>query len=210
MPATLRLGGFATWTRGNFFLDVGAAGGWNHFNVTRNVFSQGGGLGAQSISSKSNGFLAEATVGMGYRIPLGDSFALTPEGSFLYNYITTGDMDESGSSPAALKTDPGDVNAFTGRVGADLSWSALPGLVFDVGAGWQGTFIDNGGYASSLANINVAFPVEVDNVTINTAYYGVGVNFDASWNLSLDLRYEGRAGDDLDSNMFYGGFSLSF
>ena len=109
-----------------------------------------------------------------------------------------------------VSTDPGDVNAFTGRAGADLSWSALPGLVFDVGAGWQGTFIDSGGYASSLANINVAFPVEVDNVTINTAYYGAGVNFDASWNLSLDLRYEGRAGEDLDSNMFYGGFSLSF
>ncbi len=207
---TLRLGGFATWTHENFFMDVGIAGGWNHFDVTRNVFSQGGGLGAQTLNSTSDGFLVEGTVGLGYRIPLGESFALTPEGSFLYNFITTGDMDEAGSSSASLKVDPGDINAFTGRVGADLSWSALPGLVFDVAAGWQGTFIQNGGYSSTLTNINVDFPVTVDDETINTAYYGGGVNFDASWNVSLDFRYEGRQGDGLDQNMFFGGVSISF
>lgn len=207
---TLRLGGFATWTHENFFMDVGLTAGWNHFDVTRNVFSQSPGLGSEQLTSKSDGFLVEGTVGLGYRIPLGESFALTPEGSFLYNYITTGDMDETGSSAASLKVDPGDINAFTGRVGADLSWSALPGLVFDVSAGWQGTFIQNDGYNATLTNLAVPFPVQVENETINSAYYGAGVNYDAAWNVSLDLRYEGRNGDGLDSNMFIGGVSISF
>ena len=204
---TLRGGGFATYGSGNgFFADVALSVGWNHFDFNRNT----PGATFEAVDSNADGFQVDTSFGLGYRVPLSNGFALTPNGSFLYSYINTGDIDESGSSVIAQSIDPGDLSSFIGRIGADLSWSALPGLVIDGRAGWQGNFTDNGTYGVSLTATGTPLPVEVPNQTINTAYYGVGVNWNVLEQIDLNLRWEGRAGEGLSSQMIVGGLTFSF
>lgn len=204
---TLRGGGFATYGSGSgFFADAALTVGWNHFDFNRNT----PGATFEAVDSNADGFQVDTSFGLGYRVPLSNGFALTPNGSFLYSYINTGDIDESGSSVIAQSIDPGDLSSFIGRIGADLSWSALPGLVIDGRAGWQGNFTDNGTYGVSLTATGTPLPVEVPNQTINTAYYGVGVNWDVAEQIDLNLRWEGRAGEGLSSQMIVGGLTFSF
>ncbi len=161
-------------------------------------------------TSNADGWQVDASIGGGYRMELQEGFAFTPMASLLYSYINTGEIDENSNTVAALAIDPGDLSAFIGRVGAGVSWSVLPGFVFDGEAGWQGNFTDNGDYNVGLSGLGADVPVEVKNQTINTAYYGVGVSWAPSSNIEVNLNWEGRSGDGLHSNMFYGGISISF
>ena len=208
---TLRGGGFVTWGKGDgLFFDAALSGGWNSFTFNRDV--PGTNLGN---SSNADGFQIDGTFGTGYRMALSEALALTPNGSFLYSYINTGDIDEqySTSSPAtsaALAISPGDLSSFIGRVGADLSWSALPGLVVDARLGWQGNFTDNGNYSVGLAGTSANIPVSIRNQTLNTAYYGVGMNWNVLEQIDLNVRWEGRSGDGVNSQMLTGGVTISF
>ena len=81
--------------------------------------------------------------------------------------------------------------------------------MIDGRAGWQGNFTDNGTYNVSLVATGTPLPVDVPNQTINTAYYGLGVN----WNVleEIDLNsLEGRSGEGLTSQMFIGGMTIRF
>ena len=206
---TLRGGGFLTWGSGDgLFFDAALSGGWNSFTFNRSVPNTD--LGN---TSNGDGFQFDGTFGTGYRMELSEGLAFTPNGSFLYSYISTGNVDEEYSGPttaAALAIDPGDLSSFVGRIGADLSWSALPGFVIDGQLGWQGNFTDNGNYTVGLVGPGASVPVTVDNQTINTAYYGVGLNWDVLEQIDLNLRWEGRSGDGVNSQMFTGGITISF
>jgi|GEM_PF-4723442 len=203
---TVRGGGFVSWDEGGgLFLDMQLAGAWNHYDFTRLVPNTG-----LSATSKADGFEVDLSVGGGYRVELGESWAITPEASILYSYLSTGDINEDRSSAAALDISPGDLNALIGRVGGTLSWSALPGLVIDGSLGWQGNFNFNSSYDVSLANQATKLNIAVDNQTINTAYYGLGVNWTPTYNVNVSLQYEGRNGEGFTSNMFYGGISIGF
>jgi hypothetical protein len=203
---TLRGGGFATWSNGDgLFLDGAVSAAWNHYDFTRLV----PGTDLYALSN-ADGWQVDASFGGGYRIDLQEGFAFTPMASFLYSYIDTGDIDENSDTVAALSIDPGTLSSFIGRVGGGVSWSALPGLIFDGQAGWQGNFTDNGNYSVGLSGLGADVPVEVKNQTINTAYYGAGVSWTPTRNVEVNLNWEGRSGDNLHSNMFYGGISISF
>jgi hypothetical protein len=203
---TVRGGGFVSWDEGGgLFLDMQLAGAWNHYDFTRLVPNT-----TLSATSKGDGFEVDLSVGGGYRVALGESWAITPEASILYSYVNTSNINEDRSSAAALDISPGDLNALVGRVGGTLSWSALPGLVIDGSLGWQGNFNFNGSYDVSLANQGTKLNISVDNQAINTAYYGLGVNWTPTYNVNVSLQYEGRSGEGLNSNMFYGGVSIGF
>ena len=53
-------------------------------------------------------------------------------------------------------------------------------------------------------------PVDVPNQTINTAYYGLGVNWNVLEEIDLNFRWEGRSGEGLTSQMFMGGMTIRF
>ena len=203
---TVRGGGFVSWANENgLFFDVAAAGAWNHYKFSRVIPNT-----QLSADSDADGFQLDLSLGGGYRIELDESWAITPEASFMYSYVNTGNIDEDSSSAAALSISPGDLSSVIGRVGGGLSWSALPGLVVDAELGWQGNFNFNGSYDVSLANQGTKLNIAVDNQTINTAYYGLGVNWTPTYNVNVSLQYEGRNGEGLNSNMFYGGVSIGF
>lgn len=206
---TLRGGGFLTWgSDSGLFVDAALSGAWNHFDFNRLVPST-----EFQNSSDGDGFQIDGTIGTGYRMALSEGFAFTPNASFLYSYISTGNIDEEDTGPtsaAALAIDPGDLSSFVGRIGADLSWSVLPGLVIDGQVGWQGNFTDNGDYNVGLVGPGASVPVLVENQTINTAYYGLGASWNVAEQVDLNLRWEGRSGDGLNSQMFVGGVTISF
>ena len=203
---TVRGGGFVSWANSNgLFFDVAAAGAWNHYKFNRVVPNT-----QLSADSNADGFQLDLSLGGGYRIELSESWAITPEASFMYSYVNTGNIEEDSSSAAALSISPGDLNSIIGRVGGGLSWSALPGLVVDAELGWQGNFNFNGNYDVSLLNQATSVNVSVDNQTINTAYYGLGVNWTPTYNVNVSIQYEGRNGEGFNSNMFYGGVSIGF
>lgn len=203
---TLRGGGFATWSNDSgLFFDGALSAAWNHYDFTRLVPSTD-----LYALSNADGWQVDLSLGGGYRMELEEGFAFTPMASFLYSYINTGNIDENSDTVAALSIDPGDLSSFIGRVGAGVSWSALPGLVLDGEAGWQGNFTDNGDYNVGLSGLGANVPIEVKDQTINTAYYGAGVSWNPTRNVVVDLNWQGRAGDGLHSSMFYGGVSISF
>ena len=203
---TVRGGGFVSWfDDGGLFFDVELAGAWNHYDFTRFVPNTG-----LDTDSTADGFQVDFSAGGGYRVELGESWAITPEASFLYSYVSTGDINEDTSSAAALSISPGDLSALVGRAGGTISWSALPGLVLDGSLGWQGNFNFNGDYEVGLTNQKADFKYVADDQTINTAYYGVGVNWNPTYNVNVSVQYEGRNGEGFSSNMLYGGVSIGF
>ena len=88
--------------------------------------------------------------------------------------------------------------------------STSTGFVIDGQLGWQGNFTDNGNYTVGLVGTASNVPVEVRNQTLNTAYYGVGVNWNVAEQIDLNFRWEGRSGDGVNSQMFTGGVTISF
>ncbi|MDG2020461.1 MAG: autotransporter domain-containing protein, partial [Phycisphaerales bacterium] len=203
---TVRGGGFVSWfDDGGLFFDVELAGAWNHYDFSRFVPNTG-----LNTDSTADGFQFDFSAGGGYRVELGESWAITPEASVLYSYVSTGDINEDSSSAAALSISPGDLSALVGRAGGTLSWSALPGLVLDGSFGWQGNFNFNGDYTVGLTNQKAGFKYVADDQTINTAYYGIGVNWSPAYNVNVSVQYEGRNGEGFNSNMLYGGVSIGF
>ncbi|MCP3858862.1 MAG: autotransporter outer membrane beta-barrel domain-containing protein, partial [Phycisphaeraceae bacterium] len=204
--STVRGGGFLAWSNGEgLFLDAALAGGWNNFKFTRVI------PGTQiSADSDASGFQMDLTVGGGYRFELSEGWALTPEASFMYSYVNTGDINEDTSSAAALNISPGDLSSVIGRVGGGLSWSALPGLVLDGELGWQGNFNFNGNYGVSLANQGTSLSFGIDDQAVNTAYFGGGIVWTPTYNVNVSLQYEGRSGEGFSSNMIFGGVSIGF
>ncbi|MAH65424.1 MAG: hypothetical protein CMJ27_03390 [Phycisphaerae bacterium] len=204
--STVRGGGFLAWSNGEgLFFDAALAGGWNNYKFTRVI------PGTQiSADSDASGFQMDLTMGGGYRFELSEGWALTPEASFMYSYVNTGDINEDTSSSAALNISPGDLSSVIGRVGGGLSWSALPGLVLDGELGWQGNFNFNGNYGVSLANQGTSLSFEIDDQAVNTAYYGGGIVWTPTYNVNVSLQYEGRSGEGFSSNMIFGGVSIGF
>ena len=109
-----------------------------------------------------------------------------------------------------MDVDPGDLNSFIGRAGVNLAFKALPGLIFDIEGGWQGNYTLSSEYEATVAGGFALPTVSVDSTNLNTAYYGGGVSWLASWSVGLNLRYAGRSGGGLQSNMLYGGVSFRF
>ena len=204
--STVRGGGFLAWSNGDgLFFDAALAGGWNNYKFTRVI------PGTQiSADSDASGFQMDLTMGGGYRFELSEGWALTPEASFMYSYVNTGDINEETSSSAALNISPGDLSSVIGRVGGGLSWSALPGLVLDAELGWQGNFNFNGNYGVSLANQGTNLSFDIDDQAVNTAYYGGGVVWTPTYNVNVSFQYEGRNGEGFSSNMIFGGVSIGF
>ncbi len=204
--STVRGGGFLAWSDGDgLFFDAALAAGWNNYKFQRVI------PGTQiSADSDASGFQMDLTMGGGYRFELSEGWALTPEASFMYSYINTGDINEDTSSSAALSISPGDLSSVIGRVGGGLSWSALPGLVLDAELGWQGNFNFNGNYGVSLANQGTSLSFGLDDQTVNTAYFGGGIVWTPTYNVNVSLQYEGRNGEGFSSNMIFGGVSIGF
>ncbi|NCF38921.1 MAG: autotransporter domain-containing protein [Planctomycetia bacterium] len=204
--STVRGGGFLAWSSGEgLFFDAAIAGGWNNYKFTRIIPGT-----SISADSDASGFQMDLTMGGGYRFELSEGWAITPEASFMYSYINTGDINEDTSSSAALNISPGDLSSVIGRVGGGLSWSALPGLVLDGELGWQGNFNFNGNYGVSLANQGTSLSYSIDDQAVNTAYYGGGVVWTPTYNVNVSIQYEGRSGEGFSSNMIFGGVSIGF
>ena len=208
---TLRGGPFISYADDDgWFLEAALGAGWNRFTYTRvNPTLPGSG----SVDGETDGFQIDVSLGGGYSIDLAESFVLTPEASFLYSYLSTSDFNEKvnqiGSLP--LNINPGDLSSFVGRVGANLAFVALPGLVFDLEGGWQGNFTLSEDFGANPIGISGAIPVlPIDSTNFNTAYLGGGVSWLIDWSVAVNLRYSGRFGDGVTSNMVYGGVSVRF
>lgn len=206
---TLRAGPYFSYADpSGWFIDLALSGGWNHYSYTR----VNGIIGGASTEGTGDGFEIDAMVGGGFRFDLNDGFAITPKASFLYSYVNTGTVTETPNSMPSLPmdVDPGDLNSFIGRAGVNLAFKALPGLIFDIEGGWQGNYTLSSEYEATVAGGFALPTVSVDSTNLNTAYYGGGVSWLASWSVGLNLRYAGRSGGGLQSNMLYGGVSFRF
>ena len=208
---TLRGGPFISYADDDgWFIEAALGAGWNRFTYTRvNPTLPGSG----SVDGETNGFQIDFSVGGGYSIDLAESFVLTPEASFLYSYLNTADINETVNQPGSLplNINPGDLNSFVGRVGANLAFVALPGLVFDLEGGWQGNFTLSEDYGANPIGLTGAIPVlPIDSTNFNTAYLGGGVSWLIDWSVAVNVRYSGRFGDGVTSNMVYGGVSVRF
>lgn len=204
---TLRAGPYFSYVDpSGWYIDLALSGGWNHYDFTR--VNSGAGT---STDGKGDGFQIDAMVGTGYQFDIGESFAITPQASFLYSYVSAETISETLSTNPGLPidVDPGDLNSFVGRLGANFAFKALPGLVFDVEAGWQGNYVISSEHSATAGGVQLPV-LTVDDQTLNTAYYGAGVSWLPIPSLGLNLRYAGRSGDGLQSNMIYGGFSVKF
>ena len=209
---TMRAGPYMSYVdESGWFVDAAISGGWNHYDFTRvdPTLPAGG-----SVSGKGDGWEIDVSIGGGKSFELHEGISITPQASMLYSYVNTGTISETsnGGSLFALDIDPGDLNAFSARAGANISFKMLPGLVVDVEGGWQGNFTMSNDYTASIPGTGGdPLPIlSVDQSTTNTFYYGVGVNWLATWNVGVNLRYAGRSGDGYESNMIYGGLSLRF
>ena len=205
---TLRAGPYFSYADpSGWFIDLALSGGWNHYTYTRLTTP----IGGTSTDGTGDGFEIDAMVGGGFRFDLSDGFAITPEASFLYSYVNTGTVTETPNSVVSLpiEVDPGDLNSFIGRAGVNLAFKALPGLIFDIEGGWQGNYTLSSDYSQSAGGVLLP-SASIDATNLNTAYYGGGVSWLVSWSVGLNLRYSGRSGGGLQSNMIYGGVSLRF
>ena len=202
--STVRVGPFLGWSDGTWNVDAALMGGYDDWRGTR----KNPGLGT-SHDWKTTGWEIDASLGAGYRIPVGGGVDLIPEGSILYSYIHSDAYQETGGAVGdRLNVQADDMSNIIGRFGLRAQVQTIPGLSIEGRLGWQGNYTFGGNVNADILGIGI--PGGSDQVSRNNIYYGAQITYLPRWDIALTIRYEGRGLDGTNDQYIGGGVSFEF
>lgn len=202
--STVRVGPFLGWSDGTWNIDAAITGGYDDWRGTR----KNPGLGT-AHDWQTTGWEVDASLGAGYRIPVGGGVDLVPEGSILYSYIHSDAYQETGGPVGdRLNVQADDMSNIIGRLGLRAQVQTIPGLSLEGRLGWQGNYTFGGNVSADILGIGI--PGGSDQVSRNNIYYGAQITYLPRWDVALTLRYEGRGLDGTNDQYIGGGVSFEF
>jgi outer membrane autotransporter protein len=202
---TIRVGPFFSWSDGSWIADAAVTGGYNQWNGTHNTGLGGNG----NYDWDTTGYQLDASVGLGYSIPVGGGVNLIPQGSVVYSFLHTDSYSGTNTTGQNYNVSSSDMNALIPRLGMTAQFNFISGVILEGRAGWQGNFTSGGGVNTTIDNVG-GLPTTADSVNRNNIYYGAQVTWMPDWNYGLSLQYEGQSGDGTKEQSIIGSFNFDF
>ena len=210
---SVRFGLFATYgkidNRG-FYLSAMLGGGYNQYQVTRNI--QFPGINRTANSQPGAGELDTMLAG-GYNIRKGN-WTFGPTTSLQYTYLNVNGFNETGAQSLNLTSGGWNTASMLGSLGAQAAytWQATKNLVVvpQISCSWQHEFMQNS-YAinSSMGGVNFA---NLSSTPLRDFLYtGIGVTLEFKQRWFTSIFYNAAAGNnDLQSQNIFWSFGCKF
>ena len=210
---SVRFGLFATYgkvdNRG-FYVSALLGGGYNQYQVTRNI--QFSGINRTANSQPGAGELDTMLAG-GYNIRKGN-WTFGPTTSLQYTYLGVNGFNETGAQSLNLTSGGWNTASMLGSLGAQAAytWQATKNLVVvpQISASWQHEFMQNP-YAinSSMGGVNFS---NLSSAPLRDFLYtGIGVTLEFKQRWFTSIFYNAAAGNnDLQSQNIFWSFGCKF
>jgi autotransporter-associated beta strand protein len=210
---SVRFGLFATYgkvdNRG-FYLSALLGGGYNQYQVTRNI--QFPGINRTANSQPGAGELDTMLAG-GYNIRKGN-WTFGPTTSLQYTYLNVNGFNETGAQSLNLTSGGWNTASMLGSLGAQAAytWQATKNLVVvpQISTSWQHEFMQNA-YTinSSMGGVNFA---NLSSTPLRDFLYtGIGVTLEFKQRWFTSIFYNAAAGNnDLQSQNIFWSFGCKF
>ena len=210
---SVRFGLFATYgkvdNRG-FYVSALLGGGYNQYQVTRNI--QFSGINRTANSQPGAGELDTMLAG-GYNIRKGN-WTFGPTTSLQYTYLGVNGFNETGAQSLNLTSGGWNTASMLGSLGAlaAYTWQATKNLVVvpQISASWQHEFMQNP-YAinSSMGGVNFS---NLSSAPLRDFLYtGIGVTLEFKQRWFTSIFYNAAAGNnDLQSQNIFWSFGCKF
>ncbi len=202
-----KLGLFATYFSGGFYLDGAVGGGWNNYDTRRAAL-----LG--DARSETDGGEFNALIGTGYDWKCG-GWSFGPTATFQYSYVGINSFTENGSLVPLNFPDQNE-NSERSTLGLKISHQCKVGPVIikpELRAAWRHEFGDTAYPIDSRFASGAGSPFTVHGSAIGRDSALIGAGVAAQWNArtSTYLYYDGQLGrSNYDSHNISGGMRISF
>jgi len=193
-----------------FFADALLGGGYNNYQVTRNI--QFGSINRTASSSPGAGEL-DSMVATGYDLKKG-KWTFGPTASLQYTYFGANSFSEDGAPSLDLSISGWNTSSMLSSLGAHAAytWQATPDLVVvpQLNLSWQHEFLQNP--YSIDASLGVANFANLSRTPIRDFLYtGVGVTLEIKPKWTTSLFYNAAAGNaDLQCHNIFLSFGVKF
>ncbi|MEP6667765.1 MAG: autotransporter domain-containing protein [Chthoniobacter sp.] len=202
-----KLGLYATYFTGGFYVDTAVSGGYNSYDTHR------AGLKGTARGDTDGGEL-NVLFGTGYDWKLGN-FTVGPTASFQYTYLGIGDFTEHGSlAPLSFRSQHQDSVRTALGMKAAYDWK-VGGVVIrpEVRASWQHEYGDTAYQLDSSFQGGGGNLFSVNGPNIGRDSLLLGAGFAVIWNerVSTYVYYDGELGRErYEANNVSGGVRVSF
>jgi autotransporter-associated beta strand protein len=201
-----KIGAYATYFSGGFYLDSAVGAGWNSYD-TRRATLKGDTRGT------TDGAEFNALIGTGYDWKK-SNWSFGPTATFQYSNVGINAFTE-GRSLGSLEIQEQNEDLFRSTLGvkASYDWKTCGVIVRpDMRVGWQHEYGDqsypiDARFASGAGNV---FTVRGPAVSRDKAVFGVGLAVQWSSRVLTDLYYQGEAGSNYTAHSVGGGVSVNF
>jgi len=202
-----KLGLYATWFSGGFYLDSAVGGGYNSYDTRRSAL-------LANARGSTNGAEFNGLIGGGYDWKFG-GWSFGPVATFQYSYVSFDGFAEDGSlAPLQFPDQSQDSKRSTLGLRARYDWKVGGGIVRqEVRAAWQHEFGDTAYPIDSrfVSGADEIFTVHGPEIGRDSALIDAGLA--VLWNerVSTYVYYDGQVGrDNYTSHGVSGGLRVSF
>ncbi|MCX6960760.1 MAG: autotransporter domain-containing protein, partial [Verrucomicrobia bacterium] len=210
---SVRFGGFATYGRQDgrgFFADALLGGGYNNYQVTRNIAF--GSINRTATSSPGAGEL-DSMLATGYDFKKG-KWTFGPTASLQYTYFGANSFSENGAQSLNLSNSGWNTSSMLSSVGAHAAytWQVTKDLVVvpQVNLSWQHEFLQSP-YSINSSLGGPSFANASSTPIRDFLYTGVGVTLELKQKWSTSLFYNAAAGNsDLQSQNIFLSLGTKF
>jgi len=204
---SVRIGPFASWSRGPVFIDASLSFGWHMYDMDRNMPTI-----SRNATGDFDGYDIAGYLRGGYDYKLNDYTYITPHASVQYTYLDVDGVTESGAAGANLDVESRDSDSLRTRLGAAMNWKFDVGLVIlpTLYGGWEHEFLDNDDIDAGFTLGGSPFAIDTGDREENSFYFGVGVNVLFQRNVAGFFRFEKQWGDDTEIDGVAGGLTFRF
>ncbi len=204
----IRVGPYASYTQGNWFVDASVTWAWHFYNGRRNIPAPIG----MTASSNYDGWDLTAYAGGGYHFEVAKDLHLTPMASMLYSYFNFDSFTETGAGGANLTLGNRSAASLRSRLGGsiayrlDWQWMPIPYLY----AAWEHEYLDDSDIEATFAAGGSPFFLTTGTPDRDAFVIGGGVNMLINPKVAAFVRFESIISSTSNANAFAVGLSVAF
>ncbi len=209
---TFRLGPYATWTRGDWYVDLSATVGFGGYDQNRLVTIPM--MATQTAVSDYDATDVTLLAGVGREVDLGDGWTLVPQASLMWATYDFDGYTETGAGVNDMTVSDRSADSLRSRLAVELTREIelasggrlVPGVLL----GWEHEFEDFDEVEARFAVGGDPFLADVGSPVEDGIAVGAGLTLISSDRLSGYVRYDGVFGDGSDTHAISGGLELRF
>ncbi len=204
----IRVGPYASYTHGNWYLDASLTWAWHFYNGERNIPAPIG----LTAKSDYDGWDLTAYLGTGYHFEVARNVHVTPMASLLYSHFNFDSFSETGAPGANLTLANRSSDSLQSRLGAsiatrlDWGWMPIPYLY----AAWDHQYLDDSNIEASFAAGGSPFFITTGTPDRDAFVIGGGVTFLINPKVAAFVRFEEILSNTSTTSAFALGISVAF